>query len=111
MSSLGSRIHLILKEVPQDEKYHWYRIPGSVVLDTRSNFWGHGWGINARTNHWFTLAYGDPKDNTWEQVWFSAKFTGPAYVKGSTKENAIYVDTVVAVRHDPEKKEQKAKKK
>jgi len=112
MSSIGSRIHLILKEVPQDEKYHWYRIPGSVVLDTRSNFWGHGWGINARVNHWYTLTYGDPRDNTWEQVWFSAKFTGPAYVKGSKKENAIYVDTVVAVRHDSApKKEPKAKKK
>ena len=46
------------------------------------------------------MTYGDDKDNTWEQIWFRAKFTGPAYVKGSTKENAIYIDTVVAVRSD-----------
>ena len=104
MSSNKNKISLVLKKVPQDEKYHWYRIPGKIVLDTKSNFWGHGWGINARTNHWYTLTYGDLKDNTWEQIWFSAKFTGPAYVKGSTKENAIYVDTVVAVRYDKKDK-------
>ena len=103
LSSGGKRIGLVLKQVPQDEKYHWYRIPGKIVLDVKSNFWGHGWAVNARTNHWFTLTYGDPKDNLWEQIWFSAKFTGPAYVKGSKKENAVYVDAVVAVRHDTEK--------
>ena len=100
MASNKKRISLVLKKVPQDEKYHWYRIPGKIVLDTKSNFWGHGWGINARTNHWYTLTYGDLKDNTWEQIWFSAKFTGPAYVKGSKKENAVYVDTVIALRYD-----------
>ena len=100
MASNKKRISLFLKKVPEDEKYHWYRIPGKIVLGIRSNFWGHGWGINARTNTWYTLTYGDDKDNTWEQIWFRAKFTGPAYVKGSTKENAIYIDTVVAVRSD-----------
>ena len=100
MSSNNKQLNLVLKKVPQDEKYHWYRIPGKIVLDTKSNFWGHGWGINARTSFWYTLTYGDPRDNTWEQIWFSAKFTGPAYVKGSKKENAIYVDTVIALRHD-----------
>ncbi|MBQ7206173.1 MAG: DUF4838 domain-containing protein [Lentisphaeria bacterium] len=112
MSSGGKKIGLVLKKVPQDEKYHWYRIPGKIVLDVKSNFWGHGWGINARVNHWYKLTYGDPKDNTWEQIWFSAKFTGPAYVSGSKKDNAIYVDTVVAVRHDgAPQKENRAKPK
>ena len=92
------KVRLPLREVPQDEKYHWYRIPGSIELKSVSDFWAHGWAIQAPTNHWFTLTNGDPKDNTWEQVWFSAKFTGPAYVKGSTKENAIYVDMAVITR-------------
>ena len=100
MSSNNKQLNLFLKRVPQDEKYHWYRVPGKIVLGPKSNFWGHGWGINARTSLWYMLTYGDPRDNTWEQIWFRAKFTGPAYVKGSTKENAIYVDTVVALRHD-----------
>ena len=33
----------------------------------------------------------------------SLKFTGPAWVPGSEKENAVYLDAVVLVR--PEKKE------
>ena len=98
MSSGSNKISLVLKKVPQDEKYHWYKVPGRIVLDTKSNFWGHGWAINARTNFWYSLTYGDPKDNTWEECWFSAKFTGPAYVPGSKKENAIYVDMVVLTR-------------
>ncbi|MBR1952754.1 MAG: hypothetical protein IKA32_09265 [Lentisphaeria bacterium] len=40
---------------------------------------------------------GASKENVWD-TYFSAKFTGPAYVKGSKKENAIYVDQVVLVR-------------
>ncbi|MBQ9336631.1 MAG: DUF4838 domain-containing protein [Lentisphaeria bacterium] len=98
MSSGGKRRGLVLKEVPQDEKYHWFHIPGKITLDVKSNFWGHGWGINARTNHWYLLTYGDPADNTWDEIWFSAKFTGPAYVPGSKKENAIWVDMVVLTR-------------
>jgi hypothetical protein len=92
------RVALPLRQVPQDEKYHWFRIPGAIELKPVSDFWAHGWAIQASTNHWFTLTNGDPLDNTYDQVWFSAKFTGPAYVKGSTKENAIFVDMAVITR-------------
>ena len=93
------RVELILRDVPQDEKYHWFRIPGSIELQAVSYFWGHAWSIQASTKHWYMLTDGNPLDNTWDQVWFHAKFTGPAYVKGSKKENAIYIDMVVAVRN------------
>ena len=63
-----------------------------------SFFWGQGWAIQANTSHLYTLTDGNPLDNTWDEIWFSAKFTGPAYVKGSTKENAIWVDMAVLVR-------------
>ena len=56
------------------------------------------WAIQANSSHWYTLTDGDPRDNTWDEVWVSAKFTGPAYVKGSTRPNAIWVDMVVATR-------------
>ncbi len=92
----------LLHQVYQDEKYHWYRIPGSVVLSDKNTFWGHAWAVQGRANHWYTLTNGDPRDNTWDQIWFSAKFTGPAYVKGSTKENAVYVDMVAGVRNQPD---------
>ena len=97
-----STVHTYLQQVYQDEKYHWYRLPGSVVVSDKNTFWGHGWSIQGRANHWYTLTNGDPKDNTWDQIWFSAKFTGPAYVPGSKKKNAIYVDMVVGVRNQPD---------
>ncbi|MBQ6474003.1 MAG: DUF4838 domain-containing protein [Victivallales bacterium] len=99
---MPGKVKLYLKKVPQDEKYHWFRIPGSVELKPVSYFWGHGWAIQAKTAHWFVLTDGNPLDNTWDQVWFRGKFTGPAYVPGSAKENAIWVDTVVATRNQPE---------
>ena len=89
----------ILKQVAQDEKYHWYRLPGNIELRDKTTFWGHGWSFQARPNYWYTLTDGNPLDNLWSQVWMSAKFTGPAYVPGSTKPNAIYVDRVVIVRN------------
>ncbi|MBQ9335772.1 MAG: DUF4838 domain-containing protein [Lentisphaeria bacterium] len=94
----SGRVALVLKEVPQDEKYHWFRIPGKLELKPVSYFVGQGWAIQANTSQFFTLTDGNPLDNTWDEVWFSAKFTGPAYVKGSTKENAIYVEAAVLVR-------------
>jgi hypothetical protein len=96
------KVETYLKQIYLDEKYHWYRIPGSAVFSDKNTFWGHGWGVQARVNNWYTLTNGNPRDNTWDQIWFSAKFTGPAYVPGSTKDNAIYVDMVVAVRNQPD---------
>jgi hypothetical protein len=31
-------------------------------------------------------------------VWISVKLTGPAYVKGSTKPNGIFIDRVIIAR-------------
>jgi len=57
----------------------------------------HGGGIFCSLAHWF-----DPlrtaKGNTWNELWFSAKFTGPDYVPGSKAENAVYVDAVAVLR-------------
>ena len=93
------RVDVLLKQVPQDEKYHWFRIPGTIELRAVSYFWGQAWAIQAATKHWYMLTDGNPLDNTWDQVWFHAKFTGPAYVKGSKKINAIYIDMVTIVRN------------
>ncbi|MBR2510364.1 MAG: DUF4838 domain-containing protein [Lentisphaeria bacterium] len=93
------KVTVTLKKVAQDEKYHWYRIPGNLELRPTSYFSGHGWAFQAETSSLYTLAEGEAQDNMWNEVWFSAKFTGPAYVPGSTKENAIYVDMAVLVRN------------
>ena len=72
---------------PQNEKYHWYRFPGKLELkDNPSLFYGHGDAINADTGHLFDFL-GDAQANT-RDAWFSAKFTDPAYVKGSMEETS-----------------------
>ena len=96
------KVRTVLKTLPADEKYHWYRLPGSIELKSPCYFWGHGWGIQANVSSWYVLTDGNPLDNTWDQVWMSAKFTGPAYAPGSTKENAIFVDMVCIVRNQPD---------
>ena len=88
---------LVLKTVLQDEKYHWYRLPGSINLQDHSNFWGFGARIVIDTSSVYVLSNGIADNNVWD-CWFSAKFTGPAYAKKSKKDNAIYVDMVVLTR-------------
>ena len=39
------------------------------------------------------------------ELYISCKLTGPAYVKGSQKENAVYVDKLVAVKRGIRKRE------
>ena len=97
-NNMGGAVQLRLKEVPQDEKYHWFRLPGKIELKHRSGFWGQGWAIQAKTNHLYALTDGTAADNVWDEVWMSAKFTGPAYVPGSTKENAIWIDMLVLTK-------------
>ncbi len=90
-------ISCILLSVPQDEKYHWYPLKGTFNMREKSYFWGHAWGINFDTSSVYVLADGIADNNSW-QCWFSAKFTGSAYVAGSRQDNAVYVDQVVLVR-------------
>lgn len=100
----SKRVSLRLKKIHTDEKYHWYRFPGKLELDPITYFWGHGWAIQAQTTRLYVLTDGSAEDNTWDEVWVSLKFTGPAYVPGSKKENAIYVDMGVLVKHPKEDK-------
>ena len=87
---------IVVDPVPQDEKYHWYKIP-DVTLQPRSWFWGYLWHIQIILHAAYQIDDGVSKENLWD-CWFSAKFTGPAYVPGSKKENAVWVDTVVLTR-------------
>lgn len=93
---------LTITEIPQDEKYHWYKFPMPQELTSGSYLWGQAWAFQVGLAHLFVLGDGDRDINLWD-CWMSLKFTGPAWVPGSTKENAIYLDAVVLTR--PEKKE------
>ena len=67
------------------------------MLNSASYLWGQGWAIQVELAHLFVLGDGSREINLWD-CWVSLKFTGPEWVKGSTKDNAIYLDSVVLVR-------------
>ena len=48
----------------------------------------------------FTIADGIEEANNpnYFDVWVSIRFQGPAYVKGSAKENAVYIDRAALIR-------------
>ncbi len=88
---------LTIMEAPQDEKYHWYKMEGKAKIDSGTRcFWGQAWVIEANLMPIFDPV--EPKNNLWDEVWFRAKLTGPAYFAGSKQKNAIYLDTVVFIR-------------
>lgn len=91
-----------ITQIPQDEKYHWYKFPKSEVLNSASYLWGQGWAIQVELAHLFVLGDGSREINLWD-CWVSLKFTGPEWVKGSTKDNAIYLDSVVLLRPEQKK--------
>ncbi len=80
-------------KLPQDEKYHFVNI-GTVELHVASLFWMHRtWFIQQDFSRYFRRG-----ENNKYDVWVSVKFVGPAYVKGSTKENAISIDRFLLIR-------------
>ncbi len=89
-------IHYSPSKVPQDEKYHWYRI-GKFEVGNRSIVWGFFWRMDVKLDQVWSPADGVSDYNVWT-IWISAKFTGPGYVRNSQKENRIYLDQVVLVK-------------
>ncbi|MBO4345052.1 MAG: hypothetical protein J5833_04815, partial [Victivallales bacterium] len=74
----------------------------AVFHPETASFWGQGWAIHAVTKQLYMPTNGDEADNTWDEVWIRAKFTGPAYVPASTKKNAIYIDVVAFLQNTDE---------
>lgn len=84
---------ICLEEVPQDERYHLYRI-GNWSLTNGAKVWLHWtwwFQFNPRDSYMATPDY--PCD-----VFVSIKFTGPSYVKGSARPDGIFVDRVITAR-------------
>ena len=86
------------EEIPQDEKYHLLYI-GRFTPNGfhKEQLYGHvSWRL--RIAGLYTKLW-DPIDDGREyDIYISCKFTGPAYVDGSTKENAVYADKLLAVK-------------
>ncbi|MBE6370914.1 MAG: DUF4838 domain-containing protein [Lentisphaerae bacterium] len=86
-------IAMTITPIPQDEKYHWYKV-GRFEFGKQSFLWAWFWHRNANLRSVWTNADGLTGFNTWN-VWISVRITGPAYVKGSQKKNAVLLDRVV----------------
>ena len=89
----GATVCLSAEKIPQDEKYHWYKVsrttlvPGSVI-------WIHwSWMTQIYLNNAVTGIIPEDAD-----VYISMKITGPAYVKGSRRRNDILVERAVFVK-------------
>ncbi len=90
-----SFVRLKKEQIPQDEKYHFYSL-GKVVLEPKTLFYGHPtWYLQQDLSRWCKE---DGGDRNKVEVLVSLKFTGPAYVKSSKKENGISLDRILLVR-------------
>ena len=93
-NKLFVRNYLEKSEIPQDEKYHWYSIK-NVLLAPKSRFWAHwSWGMTPID---LSECYDGTEPGRRLDIYFSMKFTGPAYVKNSVQGNSICIDRVIAV--------------
>lgn len=92
----GCLLHI--SQIPADEKYHWYKI-GKFEFGRQSFLWAWFWNRTVNLRSVWTNADGLDGFNTWT-IWASVKITGPAYVKGSKKKNAVWLDRVVLTKTD-----------
>ena len=86
------------EEIPSDEKYHLYYLGRHAPNGFhKEQLYGHRtWGLRLQYAYkplWNPVDQG----REWD-IYISCKMTGPAYVKGSTSENAVYVDKILAVK-------------
>lgn len=89
----GETVKLMAGQIPQDEKYHWYKVGRTTILPS-IYVWAHWyWGIRIYLNNKNTGIVPEEMD-----IWISMKATGPAYVKGSTKPNDIFVERLILVK-------------
>ena len=89
----GPAFRLDGKDIPQDEKYHLYKM-GKYPFVKGSRIWMHwAWALS----FWPRNAYTETIDYPYD-VYISLKFTGPSYVKGSEQKDAVYVDRIILAR-------------
>ena len=89
----GPIFKLEAKDIPQDEKYHVYKIGRHFLMNRSRIFlhWTWHFQFHPRESFMATPDY-------YNDIYISLKLTGPVYVKGSKKKNGIFVDRVIITR-------------
>ena len=83
-----------VKNIPQDGKYHLYRI-GKSKLTANSQLILHwSWWLNQSSP---SNVFDPIEANARYEIWVSVKFTGKPYVKGSNEPGAIWLDRILFV--------------
>ena len=92
----GCEITLTAERIPQDEKFHVFRL-GTIRVLSPAYAYYNSWHYRSWLS---TVGIGGDE----REIWLSAKFTGPAYVKGSTQPNGVRYERVFYVTPEREKK-------
>ena len=82
------------ESLPHDEKYHLYKV-GRFPIKDGAYLWAH-WGWQMRVK--LDKACVPPPSENMMDVYASVKVSGPAYVKGSSNENSVWIDRVILVK-------------
>lgn len=93
----GKTVTLKPEEVPQDGKYHVFKI-GRTNVKKGTTIWAHAnrsMGVNV--DRLVVADAKDPKVNVWD-AYISLKVKGPDYVKASTASNGLWMDRVLLVK-------------
>ena len=93
----GPGVTLKADEIPQDAKYHLYKI-GRVDVRKHMVAWGHGTRSLGVRLDWPGIGEGQEKDSNLWDAYISLKVDGPAYVKDSKSPNKVWMDRVILVR-------------
>ena len=80
-------------DVPQDEKFHLYKLGRGVVYSGLYITYDSTW-----ENRYYANTPGIIPEE-WE-IWVSMKFQGPNFVEGSMKENRVLFDRLLYVKND-----------
>ena len=87
----GDSICLYKEDIPQDGKYHCYRIGTAVIQQPLYVFFNGAW--NPRTYLRTLGIIPETRD-----VWVSARFQGPVFVDGSTEPDGVFIDRMFLVK-------------
>lgn len=93
----GPTITLQPEQVPQDGKFHVFKI-GRTRVKKGTTVWAHaGNRMGVNVDRLLVADAKAPTSNDWD-AYISLKVKGPDYVKGSTDSNGLWIDRVVLVK-------------
>jgi hypothetical protein len=93
----GATVTLKPEEVPQDGKYHVFKI-GRIHVRKGTTVWARAsTGVGVNVDRLVAAETKAPTVNDWD-AYISLKVKGPDYVKGSTDSNGLWMDRVLLVR-------------